>query len=150
MKYKNAVFASQEFMETITKCNEYEDFSPKDSYRFNRYVKKLTSFLEDYEEVRTKLIKKYDEDDGGGNFSISADDTEKVKGFQTEFNELLNIEFEIEGINKVKFPMGLNLSPKEMGLMEEVFDMSKLEEDFAKEEDKSSDPLPPLMTESSE
>ena len=139
MKYKNAVFASQEFMETITKCNEYEDFSPKDSYRFNRFVKKLSTFGVDFEEVRTKLVKKYGEEDGEGNFSISVDDTEKVKGFQTEFNELLNIEFEIEGINKVKFPMGLKLSPKEMGMVEEVFDMSELEEDKSSDTDVSTE-----------
>ncbi len=148
MKYKNVIFANQNFMETVNKCNDYEDFSPKDSYRFNRYVKKLTSFLEDYEEVRTKLIKKYGEEDGKGNITIPADDTEKVKSFQTDFNELLDIEFVIEGISKVKFPMGLKLSPKEMGLMEEVFDMSELEEDFEKEEDKSSDT--DVSTESSE
>ena len=148
MKFKNAVFANQNFMETVNKCNDYEDFSPKDSYRFNRFVKKLTSFGEDFEKVRTKLIKKYGEEDEQGSISISAKDTEKVKGFQTEFNELMNIEFEIEGINKVKFPMELKLSPKEMGLIEEVFDMSELEEDFEKEEDKSSDT--DVSTESSE
>ena len=139
MKYKNAIFANQNFMETITKCNDYEDFSPKDSYRFNRFVKKLTSFGEDFEEVRTKLIKKYGEEDEQGNFSISAKDTEKVKDFQTEFNELMNIEFEIEGINKVKFPMELKLSPKEMGMMEEVFDMSELEEDKSSDTDVSTE-----------
>ena len=148
MKYKNVIFASQGFMETVNKCNDYEDFSPKDSYRFNRFVKKLSSFLEDYEEVRTKLIKKYGKEDGESNYTIPADDPEKLKDFQIKFNELLNIEFEIEGINKVKFPMGLKLSPKEMGLMEEVFDMSELEEDFEKEEDKSSDT--DVSTESSE
>ena len=148
MKFKNAIFATTNFIETVNKCNDYEDFSPKDSYRFNRFVKKLTSFGEDFEEVRVKLIKKYGEKDEQGNFSISADDTEKVKDFQIKFNELLNIEFEIEGINKVKFPMELKLSPKEMGMMEEVFDMSELEEDFEKEEDKSSDT--DVSTESSE
>ena len=148
MKFKNAIFATTNFMETVNKCNDYEDFSPKDSYRFNRFVKKLASFGEDFEEVRTKLIKKYGEEDEQGNFSISAKDTEKVKDFQTEFNELMNIEFEIEGINKVKFPMELKLSPKEMGMMEEVFDMSELEEDFEKEEDKSNDT--DVSTESSE
>ena len=148
MKYNNAIFANQNFIETVNKCNDYEDFSPKDSYRFNRFVKKLASFGEDFEEVRVKLIKKYGEKDEQGNFSISADDTEKVKDFQIKFNELLNIEFEIEGINKVKFPMELKLSPKEMGMMEEVFDMSELEEDFEKEEDKSSDT--DVLTESSE
>ena len=148
MKFKNAIFANQNFMETVNKCNDYEDFSPKDSYRFNRFVKKLTSFGEDFEKVRTKLIKKYGEEDEQGNFSIPVDDTEKVKDFQTEFNELLNIEFEIEGIIKVKFPMELKLSPKEMGMMEEIFDMSELEEDFEKEEDKSNDT--DVSTESSE
>tara|TARA_B100001079_G_scaffold206685_1_gene180469 strand:- start:407 stop:853 length:447 start_codon:yes stop_codon:yes gene_type:complete len=148
MKFKNAIFATTNFIETVNKCNDYEDFSPKDSYRFNRFVKKLASFGEDFEEVRVKLIKKYGEKDEQGNFSISADDTEKVKDFQIKFNELLNIEFEIEGINKVKFPMELKLSPKEMGMMEEVFDMSELEEDFEKEEDKSSDT--DVSTESSE
>ena len=148
MKFKNAIFATTSFMETVNKCNDYEDFSPKDSYRFNRFVQKLASFGEDFEKVRTKLIKKYGEEDEEGNFSISAGDTEKVKDFQIKFNELLDIEFEIEGISKVKFPMGLKLSPKEMGLMEEVFDMSELEEDSEKEEDKSSDT--DVSTESSE
>ena len=139
MKYKNVIFASQGFMETVNKCNDYEDFSPKDSYRFNRFVKKLSTFGVDFEEVRTKLVKKYGEEDGEGNFSISVDDTEKVKDFKTEFNELMNIEFEIEGINKVKFPMGLKLSPKEMGLIEEVFDMSELEEDKSSDTDVSTE-----------
>jgi len=29
MKFKNAVFVDQKFMETIQKCNEYEDWEPK-------------------------------------------------------------------------------------------------------------------------
>jgi|SaaInl7_135m_RNA_FD_contig_21_288830_length_392_multi_6_in_0_out_0_1 hypothetical protein len=50
-KFKNVIFANQNFMKTVNKCNDYEDFSPKDSYRFNRFVKKLTSFGVDFEEV---------------------------------------------------------------------------------------------------
>ena len=38
--------------------------------------------------------------------------------------ELMEEEFEIEGIKPIKFPEGLKLSPSEMGLMEEVVDMS--------------------------
>ena len=38
-------------------------------------------------------------------------------------------EFEIEGINKIKFPADLKLSPIEIGLVEEIFDMSVFEED---------------------
>ena len=29
MKFKNGVFVDQKFMETIAKCNEYEDWEPK-------------------------------------------------------------------------------------------------------------------------
>ena len=41
--------------------------------------------------------------------------------------ELLDEEFEVEGINKIKFPEGLQLSPIEMGLVDEIFDMSSFE-----------------------
>ena len=43
--------------------------------------------------------------------------------------ELLEEEFEIEGIKPIKFPDGLKLSPIEMGLMEEVVDMSAFLDD---------------------
>ena len=59
MKFKNAVFVDQKFMETIQKCNEYEDWEPKGAYWFNRLVKKLRSAQEDYNDTREKLIKKY-------------------------------------------------------------------------------------------
>ena len=29
MKFKNAIFIDQKFMETVAKCNEYEDWEPK-------------------------------------------------------------------------------------------------------------------------
>ena len=126
MKYKNAIFANQNFIETINKCNDYEDFSPKDSYRFNRFVKKLTSFGEDFEEVRTKLIKKYGEEDKEGNTKVAE---VHIPAFSTAMGELMEEEFEIEGIRKIKFPADLKLSPIEMGLVEEIFDMSVFEEE---------------------
>ena len=47
MKFKNAIFIDQKFMETVAKCNEYEDWEPKGAYWFNRLVKKLRSAQED-------------------------------------------------------------------------------------------------------
>ena len=44
-------------------------------------------------------------------------------------SELLEEEFEIDGIKPIKFPEGLKLSPVEMGVMEEVVDMSDFLED---------------------
>ena len=121
MKFKNAVFVDQKFMETIQKCNEYEDWEPKGAYWFNRLVKKLRSAQEDYNDTREKLIKKYGEEDKDGNTKVAE---VHIPAFSTAMGELLEEEFEIEGIKPIKFPTGLKLSPIEMGMMEEVVDMS--------------------------
>ena len=121
MKFKNAVFVDQKFMETIQKCNEYEDWEPKGAYWFNRLVKKLRLAQEDYSDTREKLIKKYGEEDKDGKTKVAE---VHIPAFSTAMGELLEEEFEIEGIKPIKFPEGLKLSPIEMGLMEEVVDMS--------------------------
>ena len=121
MKFKNAIFVDQKFMETIQKCNEYEDWEPKGAYWFNRLVKKLRSAQEDYNDTRNKLIKKYGEEDKDG---VSKVAEVHIPAFSTAMGELLEEEFEVEGIKPIKFPEGLKLSPIEMGHMEEVVDMS--------------------------
>ena len=121
MNFKNALFVNQKFMETIAKCNEYEDWEPKGAYWFNRLVKKLRSAQEDYSDTREKLIKKYGEEDKDGNTKVAE---VHIPAFSTAMGELLEEEFEIEGIKPIRFPEGLKLSPIEMGHMEEVVDMS--------------------------
>ncbi len=124
MKFKNGVFMNDKFMETLTKCNTFEDWPPKDAYWFNRFVKKMGSAQEDYNDVRVKLIKKYGEEDKDGNTKVAE---VHVQAFSTALGELLETEFEIEGINKLKFPEGLKLSPIEFGQMDEIFDMTAFE-----------------------
>ena len=125
MKFKNAVFVNEKFMEILSRCNTFEDWAPRDAYWFNRFVKKIRSAQEDYEDVRIKLIKKYGKEDDEGNTKV---DKEHVSEFSTDLGELMDEEFEIEGIKKIKFPDGIKLSPIEIGLVEEVFDMSVFEE----------------------
>ena len=55
MKFKNELFLNEKFMETIAKCNEYEDWEPKGAYWFNRLVKKLRSAQEDFNDTREKF-----------------------------------------------------------------------------------------------
>ena len=126
MKFKNAVFMSEKFMETLTKCNTFEDWPPKDAYWFNRFVKKMGSAQEDWNDVRIKLIKKFGDEDDEGNTKVAE---VHVQAFSTALGEIMEEEFEIEGINKIKFPAELKLSPIEIGLVEEVFDMAIFEED---------------------
>ena len=102
MKFKNAIFVDQKFMETVAKCNEYEDWEPKGAYWFNRLVKKLRSAQEDYNDTRMKLVKKYsDEPDEDGNVKVAE---VHIPAFSTAMGELLEEEFEIEGIRPIKFP----------------------------------------------
>ena len=126
MKFKNAVFMNEKFMETLTKCNTFEDWPPKDAYWFNRFVKKMGSAQEDWNDVRIKLIKKFGDEDDEGNTKVAE---VHVQAFSTALGEIMEEEFEIEGINKIKFPSDLKLSPIEIGLIEEVFDLSAFEED---------------------
>ena len=51
MKFKNGIFLDAKFMETVGKCNEFEDWEPKGAYWFNRLVKKLRSAQEDYNDT---------------------------------------------------------------------------------------------------
>ena len=122
MRFKNGIFLDVKFMETVGKCNEFEDWEPKGAYWFNRLVKKLRSAQEDYNDTRTKLVKKYsDEPDEDGSVKVAE---VHIPAFTTAMGELLEEEFEVSGIKPIKFPEGLKLSPIEMGLLEEVVDMS--------------------------
>ena len=126
MKFKNAVFMNEKFMETLTKCNTFEDWPPKDAYWFNRFVKKMGSAQEDWNDIRVKLIKKFGDEDDEGNTKVAE---VHIQAFSTALGEIMEEEFEIEGIDKIKFPADLKLSPIEIGLVEEVFDLSAFEED---------------------
>ena len=126
MKFKNAVFMNEKFMETLTKCNTFEDWPPKDAYWFNRFVKKMGSAQEDWNDIRVKLIKKFGDEDDEGNTKVAE---VHIQAFSTALGEIMEEEFEIEGIDKIKFPSELKLSPIEIGLVEEVFDMAIFEED---------------------
>ena len=126
MKFKNAVFMNEKFMETLTKCNTFEDWPPKDAYWFNRFVKKMGSAQEDWNDVRVKLIKKFGDEDDEGNTKVAE---VHIQAFSTALGEIMEEEFEIEGIDKIKFPSELKLSPIEIGSVEEVFDMAVFEED---------------------
>ena len=127
MKFVNTIFIDEKFMQTIKRCNEYEDWEPKGAYWFNRLMKKLRSAQDDYNDTRNKLVKKYaDEPDKDGNVKVAE---VHIPAFNVAMEELMEEEFEIEGIKPIKFPEGLKLSPIEMGLFEEVVDMSAFLDD---------------------
>ena len=125
MKYKNEILMNPKFMETLQKCNEFEDWPPKAAYWFNRFVKKMASANEDFNDVRNKLIKKYGEETEEGTKVAEV----HIPAFSTAMGELMGEEFEIEDVKPIKFPLELKLSPFEIGLVEEIFDMSAFLDD---------------------
>ena len=124
IKLKNEVFENQLFFETIRKINDSEEMSAKDAYWFNRFTKELKPLLESYEEVRTKLLKKYGKESTNqeGSSIIEKDNIEK---FQTEINSL-NSQIASLTIAKINYPEDLKLSPKQMSLMEDIFNFDNL------------------------
>ena len=99
MKFKNEIFVNEKFMATIVKCNEYEDWEPKGAYWFNRLVKKLRSAQEDFNDTRNKLVNKYAaEPDKDGNVKVAE---VHIPAFTTAMGELMEEEFEIEGIKPI-------------------------------------------------
>ena len=64
-----------------------------------------------------------DDPDKDGNVKVAE---VHIPAFTTAIGELMEEDFEIEGIKPIKFPKGLKLSPIEMGLLEGVIDMSEI------------------------
>ncbi len=62
------------------------------SFRLVRVMRDLNDALKHLEEERTKLIKKYGNDSGDGNITVSEEQKEQ---FLQEFNDLLSEEIEI-------------------------------------------------------
>ena len=131
MKYKNEILMSPKFMETLKKCNEFANWPPKDAFWFNRFVKKMNSANEDFNDIRNRLVKQYGEEGKDGQLKVAE---VHIPAFSTAVGELMEEEFEIEGIRKIKFPTDLKLSPIEMGLVEDIFDMSEFEKPDPDEE----------------
>ncbi len=71
----------------------------KISYRIKRLVDRLQSPLKTYEEKRNELVKEFGDEQEDKTFAVK--DPEKLKLFMAKFNELVQVEEEIE-FEKIK------------------------------------------------
>ncbi len=91
MKIKNGYMANA--LESLMK---FQEQTGKTGYAIMRNIRILQPNLEDFEKVRLNLFKKYGStDDDGNNYSISKE-SENYNEFIKEYEELLNIEVDIE------------------------------------------------------
>ena len=127
MKIKNAIFENKQYFETIGKIHTSDQLSVMDAYRINRLVKKLNELQEEYSELKKKLLDQFGTPgENEGEFAVEGDQREP---FTKEFNELLNIEHDLE-TEMLAFPSKLEdgLSAADLNIMELFFDLSGLEE----------------------
>ena len=133
MKIKNAIFENKQYFETIGKIHRSDQLSVMDAYRINRLVKKLNELNEEYSELKKKITDQYGTlNEEEGTITISAEDREE---FNTEYNELINIEHDLE-IEKLNFPKKIEdgFSSTDLNILETFFDLSGLEETLTEQE----------------
>ncbi len=122
---RNDVFNNVGFMETVGNMFQSDKLSAIDSYYMILLHKELTDKAVMFEQVKEKLIVQYSEpseDEGKYIFK----DKESAELFETEFNELLGIKFDIN-LNKIEYPIELGFSAAQMKLVETLFDFTKLQ-----------------------
>ena len=94
MKIRNSLFENKQYFETISKIHSSDELSVMDAYRINRLVKKLNELNTEYMELKNKLLTQYGTPgEEEGQFTVEGDSREE---FLKEFNELLNIEHDLE------------------------------------------------------
>lgn len=124
IKIKNEMFNNVEFLETVKKIYRTE-LPAKDSYRLMKILKALNERSREYDEIKNKVVNEcgYETEEGQWKFKTDED----FQRFQTQFNELLDIDVELF-TDKIPCPNGLVLSPFEMELMEDILDYGELDD----------------------
>lgn len=85
------------------------------SYGIQKTFRLIEKELNDYEEMRSKLImEKYGEQQEDGNWKVMPD---KMSGFVHELSELLTLEVELD-FKKVKLPETLSMTPSDCYMLD--------------------------------
>lgn len=109
--------------ETLQKLAK-QNFKAKLAWTLARLLKSAEGEIQGYNEARLNLIKKYGEKDESGELITDEKGNckilpESLTNFNTELNELLESEVEINS-NKINFALleDINFTPTEMSLLE--------------------------------
>ena len=124
MKIKNGYMS--DVMESLMK---FQEQTGKAGYAIMRNIRILQPNLEDFEKVRLNLFKKYGTtNDDGNNYSVSKE-SENYDEFIKEYEELFNIEADIElyqiDASDVKLQCADNASVKDYMIVSQL--ISKVE-----------------------
>ena len=127
MKIRNQIFENKQYFETIGKIHESDQLSVMDAYRINRLVKKLNELNTEYMELKNKLLTQFGTPgEKEGEFAVEGDSKED---FLKEFNELLNIEHDLE-TDTLSWPKKIEdgFSAADLNIMELFFNIDEMVE----------------------
>ena len=127
MKIRNSLFENNQYFETIGKIHSSDKLSVMDAYRINRLVKKLNELNEEYMELKNKLLTQYGTPgEEERQFVVEGDSKEE---FVKEFNELLNIEHDLE-TELLSWPQKIEdgFSAADLNILEIFFNLDEMVE----------------------
>ena len=127
MKIRNSLFENKQYFETINKIHSSDQLSVMDAYRVNRLVKKLNELNTEYMELKNKLLTQYGTPgEEEGQFTVEGDSREE---FLKEFNELLNIEHDLE-TEMLSWPNKIEdgFSATDLNILEMFFNIDEMVE----------------------
>ena len=127
MKIRNSLFENKQYFETISKIHSSDQLSVMDAYRINRLVKKLNELNEEYMELKSKLLTQHGTPgEEEGQFIVEGDSKEE---FLKEFNELLNIEHDLE-TEMLPWPNKIEdgFSAADLNILEMFFNLDEMTE----------------------
>lgn len=156
---KNIVFLSEEFPQSIQALQDL-DTPIATTYRIYQIVDEVQRAEKRFQDLRIKLIEKYcdrhEEDDEENNIvagqpvigkdrSYQFNDDDKIEKFNKEFNELVNIEFEVsDNLTLKDLGKDCKIAAKHLAILEALFsdltnERKKKDKEEAKSEEKESD-----------
>ena len=127
MKIRNSLFENKQYFETISKIHSSDQLSVMDAYRINRLVKKLNELNEEYIELKNKILTQHGTPgEEEGQFTVEGDSREE---FLKEFNELLNIEHDLE-TEMLSWPNKIEdgFSATDLNILEMFFNLDEIVE----------------------
>jgi hypothetical protein len=149
---KNVVFLTQEFTESLNALYDLDKVPVAAAYKISKIIDDVARANKKFDELRVKLAEKYcdrhekdDEEKGikagdpvwsedGKSFTFT--DEEKIKEFNDEFNDLLNVEWKpSETLTIAELGKNCELKPKYLMVLETLFsDLTKERERKDREE----------------
>lgn len=120
LELKNRVFVNPNFTSTLQEINKTK-LPVRSAYQMAKLLKEIDLKGQLFSEVQQKLIEEYGtKTESGDEYSFEQENLEK---FQSEIEELLNTDFEID-YKPIMLPEHLEVTPSQLQAIQDVFDFS--------------------------